>query len=139
MLLNKQFFLMEKLLTDDCPDIRAVAVECCCRILHLFWEIIPSSTITKIIIIILDDMSHDISKEVRLSSVNGLIFLLGNPQTHELLKVLLSRIGHLLFDPVLSVRSAFLDLLLSKDIHSLQFNKVAITLHINLLLLWLLC
>ncbi|CAM8884565.1 unnamed protein product [Rhodiola kirilowii] len=125
MLLNKQFFLMEKLLKDDCPDIRVVAVEGSCRILHLFWEIIPSSTITKIVIKILDEMSHDASKEVRLSSVNGLIFLLGNPQTHELLKVLLSRIGHLLFDPVLSVRAAFANLLLlSRDIRSFQFNKV---------------
>uniref|UniRef100_A0A7N0V790 Condensin-2 complex subunit G2 n=1 Tax=Kalanchoe fedtschenkoi TaxID=63787 RepID=A0A7N0V790_KALFE len=122
---NKQFFLIEKLLKDDCPDVRVVAVEGSCRILHLFWEIIPSSTITKIIVKILDDMSYDANKEVRLSSVNGIIFLLGNPQTHELLKVLLSRIGHLLFDPVLSVRAAFSDLLLFiRDIRSFPFNKV---------------
>ncbi|CAM8878639.1 unnamed protein product [Rhodiola kirilowii] len=125
MLLNKQFFLMEKLLKDDCPRYKGCCSGGFLSNPHLFWEIIPSSTITKIVIKILDEMSHDASKEVRLSSVNGLIFLLGNPQTHELLKVLLSRIGHLLFDPVLSVRAAFADLLLlSRDIRSFQFNKV---------------
>ncbi|KAJ7944520.1 condensin-2 complex subunit G2-like [Quillaja saponaria] len=58
-LVDKQFFLLEKLLTDDCPDVRVVAVEGACRILLLFWETIPSPTITKIITKVFDDMSHD--------------------------------------------------------------------------------
>ncbi|GMH30524.1 hypothetical protein Nepgr_032367 [Nepenthes gracilis] len=62
-LLDKQFFLLERLLTDDCPDVRVVAVEGCCRILHLFWEVIPSSAITKILTKIFDDMPHDASNE----------------------------------------------------------------------------
>lgn len=111
-LLEKQSFLLEKLLKDDCPDVRVVAVEGCCRILRLFWEIIPSSTITKIITIIFDDMSHDVSNEVRFSTLSGIIYLMGNPQAHELLKVLLPRLRSMIMDPVLSVRIAMADLLL---------------------------
>lgn len=124
-LLNKQFFLLERLLFDDCPDIRVVAVEGCCRILHLFWEIIPSSTITSILTKIFDDMSYDTCTAVRLSTLNGIMYLVGNPQSHEILKVLLPRIGHLIKDNVLSVRVALADLLLLiRDIRAFQFNKV---------------
>lgn len=124
-LLDKQFFLLERLLMDDCPDVRLVAVEGCCRILHLFWEIIPSASITKIIMKVFDDMSHDICNEVRLSTLNGVIYLLGNPQSHEILKVLLPRLGHLMLDNVSSVRMALVDLLLLlRDMRNFQFNKV---------------
>ncbi|KAD4888240.1 hypothetical protein E3N88_20313 [Mikania micrantha] len=131
-LLHRQFFLIEKLLMDDCPDIRVVAVEGSCRILYLFWEIIPSSTITKLITKILDDMVHDVSNMVRLSTVNGIIYLLGNPQSHDILKVILPRLGHLILDPTLSIRSAIVDLLLLiKGIQNFQFHKVV---HLDVLL-----
>ncbi|XP_058081302.1 uncharacterized protein LOC131229378 isoform X2 [Magnolia sinica] len=124
-LLDKQFFLLEKLLVDDCPGVRVVAVEGCCRILHLFWEVIPSSTITKLLTKIINDMSHDICYEVRLSTLNGVIYLLDNPQTHEILKVLLPRLGFMFLDPILSVRVAVADLLLALiHIPTFQFNKV---------------
>ncbi|XP_057957606.1 uncharacterized protein LOC131150725 [Malania oleifera] len=124
-LLDKQFFLLERLLMDDCPDVRVVAVEGSCRILHLFWEIIPSSSITKMLTKIFDDMSHDICNEVRLSTLNGIIYLLGNPLSHEILKVLLPRLGHLILDSIISIRVAVADLLLLlRDIRSFQFHKV---------------
>ncbi|XP_077233804.1 ARM repeat superfamily protein [Tasmannia lanceolata] len=124
-LLNRQFFLLERLLADECPDVRVVAVEGSCRILRLFWEVIPSSTITKILTKVVDDMSHDLCNVVRLSTLNGIIYLLDNPQTHEILKVLLPRLQHMLLDTVLSVRVAVTDLLLAiRDIRSFQFNKV---------------
>ncbi|KAJ7952761.1 putative Condensin-2 complex subunit G2 [Quillaja saponaria] len=124
-LLDNQFFLLERLLTDDCPDVRVVAVEGACRILHLFWEIIPSPTITKIITKVFDDMSRDSCNEVRLSTLNGIMYLLGNPLSHEVLKVLLPRLGHLMLDNCLSVRMSVADLLLLvKDIQNFQFNKV---------------
>ncbi|OIV94693.1 hypothetical protein TanjilG_25917 [Lupinus angustifolius] len=124
-LLDKQFFLLEKLLMDDCPEVRTIAVEGSCRVLHLFWEIIPSPTITKIIKKIFDHMSHDVCSEVRLSVLNGIIYLLGNPHSHEILKVLLPRLQHLMLDNVLTVRVAAVDLLINlKDIRNFQFNKV---------------
>lgn len=124
---QKQFLLLEKLLLDDCPEVRLVAVEGSCRILHLFWEVIPTSTITKFLAKIVDTMSHDISNEVRISTINGIIYLLDNPQSHEIIKVLLPRLGFLFFDPVLSVRVTIVDLLLAvHDIHTFQFNKVCV-------------
>ncbi|KAJ9170574.1 hypothetical protein P3X46_018672 [Hevea brasiliensis] len=124
-LLDKQFFLLERLLMDDCPNVRVVAVEGCCRVLSLFWEIIPPSTITKILTKICDEMSHDICNEVRLSTLSGIVYLLGNPQSHEVMKVLLPRLGHLILDNGLSTRVAIMDLLLFiRDIKTFQFNKV---------------
>lgn len=124
-LLDKQFFLLGRLLMDDCPDVRVVAVEGSCRILNLFWEIIPSSTITTTLRKIFDDMAHDVCHEIRLSTLNGIMYLLGNPQSHEILKVLLPNIGHLINDSVLSVRVAVVDLLIIlRDIRTFEFHKV---------------
>ncbi|KAL8472917.1 hypothetical protein ACS0TY_029293 [Phlomoides rotata] len=125
ILLEKQFFLLEKLLMDECPDVRLVAVEGSCRILHLFWEVIPSPTITKIITKNFDHMIHDVCTEVRLSSVNGVIYLLGNPQSHEVLKVLLPRLGNLILDSASVVRVAVADLLLLlNEIRDFHFHKI---------------
>ncbi|KFK40951.1 hypothetical protein AALP_AA2G065700 [Arabis alpina] len=124
-LLDKQFYLLEKLLNDECPDVRSVAVEGLCRVFYLYWEVIPSPTITKIITKIFDDMSHESCSEVRLSTVNGITYLLANPQSHGILKVLLPRLGHLMLDNVTSVRVAMVDLLLLlRDVRTFQFNTV---------------
>ncbi|KAL0450164.1 UNVERIFIED_CONTAM: Condensin-2 complex subunit G2 [Sesamum latifolium] len=124
-LLEKQFFLLDKLLMDECPDVRAVAVEGSCRILYLFWEVIPSPIITKIITRTCNDMALDACTEVRLSTVNGVIYLLGNPQSHEVLKVLLPRLGYLIMDSTSTVRAAVADLLLLlNDIRNFHFHKV---------------
>lgn len=135
--LHKQFFLLERLLVDDCPDVRVVAVEGCFRILRLFWEVIPPSTISKMLAKLVDDMQYDSCTEVRLSTLNGVIYLLGNPQTHELLKVLLPRFGKMFVDPVLSIRVAVADLLLAvRDIRTFQFNKVCSCFNLALLSIW---
>ncbi|XP_020581855.1 uncharacterized protein LOC110025618 [Phalaenopsis equestris] len=124
-LLERQFFLLQKLLTDDCPEVRGVAVEGLCRILNLFWEVIPSLTITKILGKVIDDMTRDICNEVRLSTLNGIIYLLENPQSHEIMKVLLPKLNFVLSDPSLSVRIAATDLLLVVGhIRSFQFKKI---------------
>jgi condensin-2 complex subunit G2 len=124
-LLGKQFFLLERLLVDDCPEVRTIAIEGSCRVLHLFWEVIPSPIITKMLTKIIGDMSHDACNEVRLSTLNGIIYLLDNPHSHEVLKVLCPRLGHLMQDNVLTVRVAVADLLLRlNDVINFQFNKV---------------
>ncbi|KAM0937420.1 putative armadillo-like helical protein [Dioscorea sansibarensis] len=124
-LLDKQFYLLDKLILDDCPDVRAVAVEGSCRVLHLFWEVIPSSTITNILKKITNDLSHDTCTEVRSSTVKGIIYLLDNPQSHEIMKVLLPRLGGMFTDHAVSVRVAVADLLLAvRDIRTIQFHKV---------------
>ncbi|XP_068657118.1 uncharacterized protein [Aristolochia californica] len=124
-LLDKQLFLLDRMLIDECPGIRVVAVEGSCRILRLFWEVIPPLTITRFLGKIVDDMTHDLSNAVRLSTLNGFIYLLENPQTHEILRVLLPRLQHMFLDGALSVQVAVVDLLLAiRDIRNFQFNKV---------------
>ncbi|KAH9314616.1 hypothetical protein KI387_023243 [Taxus chinensis] len=125
-LLEKQFVLLEKLLVDDCPDVRSVAVQGACRILRLFWEVVPSTITVKLLTKVIDEMAHDTSSSVvRCAVLDGMIYLLDNPQSHELLKVLLPRLSPMLDDPVLAVRTAVADLLLTlKDIRALQFHKV---------------
>lgn len=126
-LLDKQFFLLEKLLVDDCPEVRTIAVEGSCRILHLFWEIIPSPIITKMLTKVISDMSHDVCNEVRLSTLNGIIYLLDNPHSHEVLKVLCPRLGHLMLDNVLTVQVTMAELLLHlNNVQNFQFNKVVV-------------
>ncbi|GLJ04628.1 hypothetical protein SUGI_0000030 [Cryptomeria japonica] len=125
-LLEKQFVLLEKLLLDDCPDVRSTAVEGAYRILRLFWEVVPSTITAKLLTKVVDEMAHDLSSStVRRAVVDGMIYLLDNPQSHELLKVLLPRLSPMLDDPALAVRTAAADLLLTlKDIRALQFHKV---------------
>jgi condensin-2 complex subunit G2 len=124
-LIEKQFFLIDKLLMDDYPEIRTVAVEGICRILNQYWEIVPAPTISKFLSKIVDDMSKDSCNEVRLSTLNGLKYLLDNPQSHEILKVLLPRLSDMISDTALSVRAAAVDLLLAvRDLRSFQYNKV---------------
>ncbi|KAL5683323.1 hypothetical protein ACJX0J_009708, partial [Zea mays] len=124
-LLEKQFFLIDRLLMDEYPEIRTVAVEGISRILNQYWEIVPAPTISKFLSKIVDDMSKDSCNEVRLSTLNGLIYLLGNPQSHEILKVLLPRLSDMISDTALSIRAAAVDLLLAiRDLRSFQYNKV---------------
>ncbi|KAK3146739.1 hypothetical protein QOZ80_3BG0271110 [Eleusine coracana subsp. coracana] len=124
-LLEKQFYLLDKLLMDDCPEIRTVAVEGICRVLNQYWEVVPSPVISKFLRKIVDDMSKDSCNEVRLSTLNGLIYLLDNPQSHDILKVLLPRLRDMVSDSALSVRVAAVDLLLAiRDLRSFQYTKV---------------
>ncbi|XP_078178068.1 ARM repeat superfamily protein isoform X2 [Carex rostrata] len=124
-LLEKQLYFLEKLLSDDAPEIRAVSVEGLCKILRIFWEIISTSTIPKILTKVIDEMSLDTCNEVRVSVLNGVRYLVENPLSHEIMRVLLSKIGRVVSDPALSVRVAAIDLLLAVcDNRFLQYNKI---------------
>ncbi|KAJ3670032.1 hypothetical protein LUZ60_010356 [Juncus effusus] len=125
MLLEKQLFFLEKLLFDSSPEIRSLSIEGLFKIVHLFWEIIPSSTIAKLLTKVFDEMSLDSCNEIRVSCLKGAEYLVQNPLSHEILRVLLVKLGRMVLDPVLSVRVAMIDLLLTvRDIKSLQFNKI---------------
>ncbi|KAJ4781207.1 Condensin-2 complex subunit G2 [Rhynchospora pubera] len=124
-LLEKQLYFLEKLLSDDAPEIRAVSVEGLCKILRLFWEVIPTSNIPKFLTKVIDEMSFDVCNEVRVSVLNGVRYLIENPLSHEIMRVLLSRIGRVVTDSALSVRAAAIDLLLAVcDNRFLQYNKI---------------
>ena len=91
-LLQKQFNLLETLLYDDSVNVRCLAVTGVCKLLGVYWELIPEHTIRVLIAHIVNDLSHDISAPtVRESVVLGLKYLLDNHLTHPLLK------GNLIF------------------------------------------
>ncbi|KAL2619894.1 hypothetical protein R1flu_000099 [Riccia fluitans] len=125
-LLEKQFGLLEKLLVDPCPDVRSVAVEVVCRILRLFWEVIPSATTVKLLTKVIDEMAFDSSShQVRVAVLKGVIYILENAQSHAILKALLPRLGFLLNDISSAVRVAAAELLLViKGIRDIKFYKV---------------
>ncbi|KAL3681920.1 hypothetical protein R1sor_024876 [Riccia sorocarpa] len=125
-LLEKQFQLLEKMLMDPCPDVRSVAVEVVCRILRLFWEVIPSATTVKLLTKVVDEMAFDSSShQVRVAVLRGVIYILENARSHPVLKALLPRLGFLLNDSSSAVRVAAADLLLViKGIRDIKFYKV---------------
>ncbi len=43
-LLTQQFSHLRNCLVDECPLVRTAAVEGCCGLLNLYWEIIPATT-----------------------------------------------------------------------------------------------
>ncbi|CAM6022437.1 unnamed protein product [Sphagnum balticum] len=126
-MLEKQFNLFEKLLLDVSPEVRSVAVEGVCRILRLFWEIVPSSAAVKYLSKLVEDMAWDLSSPtVRLAVLQGLVYLLENPLSHAVLRPLLPKIARLLKDADLRVRVAAVDFLLAiKGIRALPFHKAA--------------
>ncbi|CAK9229150.1 unnamed protein product [Sphagnum troendelagicum] len=126
-MLEKQFNLFEKLLLDVSPEVRSVAVEGVCRILRLFWEIVPSSAAVKYLSKLVEDMAWDLSSPtVRLAVLQGLVYLLENPLSHAVLRPLLPKLARLLKDADLRVRVAAVDFLLAiKGIRALPFHKAA--------------
>ena len=58
-LLQKQFDQMHDLLFDPAPIVRSVAVKGVCRILGVFWELIPTATINVLLSALIKDLVRD--------------------------------------------------------------------------------
>ena len=103
---------MTKLLLDDNPDVRVVAINGCFSVLKELWLIIPSNRINDIIKIVVRDLAFDAtSPKVRLASIKGLTRLLGNVRTHIYLKAVLPKVSLCLHDVNDGVRSAMVEML----------------------------
>ena len=103
---------MVKLLLDDNPDVRVVAIQGCCSVLCDLWLIIPSNRINEMIKIIIKDLAFDgSSPKVRVASIKGLTKLLSNVRTHMYLKGVLPKVSICLHDVNEAVRAAMVDLL----------------------------
>ncbi|KAK9808548.1 hypothetical protein WJX73_007262 [Symbiochloris irregularis] len=113
-LLAKQFTILGTCLSDAAPAVRAEGVKGLCRLLDLYWEMIPAATSASFLKRLTGELLHDASSTaVRCTVLQGLSLLCHNPLTHALLKALLPTVGTALQDPVLKVRIAFADLLLA--------------------------
>ncbi|XP_048579547.1 condensin-2 complex subunit G2 isoform X2 [Nematostella vectensis] len=112
-LLQKQFDLLQELLEDPSPIVRATGVHGVCRIAGVFWELIPVHTVKSLITRLITSVAFDAtSSSVRVAVFQGLKFLVENHLSHPLLKNLLGSLRDLVHDTSEKVRAAFVDLLL---------------------------
>ncbi|XP_013379950.1 condensin-2 complex subunit G2-like [Lingula anatina] len=122
-LMQKQFDMLQTLLEDPCPVVRATTIHGVCRICCTFWELIPSQTIAGLVQSLVQDLAWDAaSSDVRVAVLKGLTFLLDNHLSHPLFKTVLPGLSNLLHDTSEKVRVAFMEMLLKvKGMRAIKF------------------
>eukprot|EP01135_Chromosphaera_perkinsii_P006883 Nk52_evm38s621 gene=Nk52_evmTU38s621 len=130
--LQKQFDTLPDLFTDPCPDVRVIGVHGICRIISLYFELIPLPTTKSLLEKIVNDMAFDASANVvRVAVLQGLEFLLDNHLCVPLLKTYLAQVKNLIHDSSEKVRNAFISLLLTvKNIKSIKYYHVVPIKHL---------
>ena len=115
--LQGQFDHLSRILKDDSVQVRVVACHGACRVLALYWEMIPPSTAKGLLTALVKDLAHDASANtVRVAALQGLNYLLvqnGSLEVATALKASLPHVAPLLRDGSERVRVALLELLLS--------------------------
>ncbi len=61
VLTQKQFDILQDLLDDPCPVVRVTGIHGICRIVSVFWEVIPSPTLEGFMTKLVRDMAFDVS------------------------------------------------------------------------------
>ena len=125
-LLQKQLKAIETLCSDPAPSVRVVAVQGACRILSLFWEIVPGRFTTSLLTKIVGDLSQDgASADVRAAVLDGLAFIVDNPLSQGTLKEILPHTAAMIHDRTIKVRSAMARLLCRvKNVRSIKFYNI---------------
>ena len=112
--LERQHNFIIILLRDVDPKIRVEAIKGVCRIFALYWQLIPSDFINKVISILFKETVMDSSSpRVRMATLTGISHILSAPQSHVYLKSILGKLSGFIHDSNSGVRAAFLDLLQS--------------------------
>ncbi|KAL6047782.1 Condensin-2 complex subunit G2 [Balamuthia mandrillaris] len=124
--LQKQFEVLAELMHDPAAEVRCVAAQGVCRILGVFWELIPLATTRALLGSLINELARDKSSSaVRAAVFEGLRFLLDNHLCHPTLKTLLPQLANLIHDNSERVRGAFLSLLCDiKQLRSIRFYEV---------------
>ncbi|CAB1097831.1 unnamed protein product [Ectocarpus sp. CCAP 1310/34] len=137
--LQQQFVALTDLLEDAHPQVRAVAGKGACRVLSVFWEMVPLDTTRALLTRVVGRLASDgSSPAVRLAAVEGLSVLLECPASHAVLKSMLpvsvseeGGVQNLIHDTNKKVRTAFVKLLLVvKGVKSIKYYQVATVDHI---------
>ncbi|XP_062519553.1 condensin-2 complex subunit G2-like [Corticium candelabrum] len=130
-LLNKQLDCLDRLLYDSCPLIRGITVVGVCRILQIFWEMIPVKAVNGFLDKIKSLACDSASGSVRASVFRGFSLLVKNRLTHSVLGNLLPKLHCHIHDSSQSVRIAFLDfLVVLKGLGTINFWSVVPTNHL---------
>ncbi|XP_070175011.1 condensin-2 complex subunit G2-like [Littorina saxatilis] len=127
VLIQKQFDFIQRLVTDPCPEIRALTAEGMCRILRDFLEMIPGDVVHSLLCKLLKELAWDTaSPAVRVAVVKGMTAMLDNPMCHLLLKPLLPGLSMCLHDKAETVRVAMVDLLLRvKGVQAIKYWSIS--------------
>ncbi|OQS02288.1 condensin-2 complex subunit G2, partial [Thraustotheca clavata] len=123
--LQKQFDAFSMLLEDLAPTVRVVAVHGICKILSMYWELLPVDTIRKCLLKCFE-LVHDISSyTIRVAVIDGLLLVLENHLSHLILKPLLPQLAPFIHDKQEKVRVAVARLLVRvKSIRHMHFYDI---------------
>lgn len=117
-----------ELLTDPAPIVRCATVKGVCKILTLYWELIPQLAGKKMLDTITTKLAFDSSSAaVRIAVFEGLRGLIDNHLAHPSLGVLLPHLRPLVDDNIEKVRLGVLELLLKikeKRLKTLRYFDV---------------
>ena len=115
-LLQMQFDSLQRLLRDDAVSVRVVATHGACRILALYWELIPPITAKALLTAVVRDLAHDAAANtVRIAALAGVQYLLTENSSATCIAMLsgvLHHLKHLIHDGSERVRAAFVELCL---------------------------
>ncbi|KDO26009.1 hypothetical protein SPRG_08662 [Saprolegnia parasitica CBS 223.65] len=123
--LQRQFDAFAMLLEDAAPSVRIVAIHGICKVLSMYWELLPVDTIRKCLLKCLELAQDTTSASVRVAVFDGLLVVLENHLSHNVLKPLLPQLAPLMHETNEKVRAAMARLLVRvKSIRGLHFYDV---------------
>ncbi|KAJ1607087.1 protein phosphatase regulator like HEAT repeat-containing protein [Cryptosporidium canis] len=103
--LDNQFSLLHNLLIDNNSEVRVAAIQSVCRILTLFWEIIPIERINDVLMTLSSKCIEDrSSSDVRVAVVNGISVIVSNPLSQSIIRRYLSKVFNYIHDFDIEVR-----------------------------------
>eukprot|EP01047_Picozoa_sp_COSAG01_P026012 COSAG01_NODE_1661_length_9583_cov_37.367356_6_plen_1155_part_00 len=125
-ILQKQFDCLRELLVDPTVAVRVVGVSGICRVLCVYWEVIPPATTQAFLKLLVQQSAHDANAAaLRMAVCEGLGYLLDNQLSHLALRDCLPHLSFLIHDRSPKVRSAFVSLLLRiKHVRTIRFYNV---------------
>merc|ERR1719313_1088308 len=110
--LTRQHRALREALTDPCELIRRAGVAAICRILTLYWDMIPVAETAEILQTLIIQCACDkTAPQVRAAVADGFATLLDNALSHAVMAAVLPRTAQLLNDKSPVVRFAFVKLL----------------------------
>ncbi|PIK47294.1 putative condensin-2 complex subunit G2, partial [Apostichopus japonicus] len=85
-ILQKQIDALNTLLCDPCPTVRVTAVQGVCKVVSVYWELLPAAAVSSFLAKLIQDQVYDTSSpDVRVAVFKGLKYILDNPLSHPLL------------------------------------------------------
>ena len=118
---------MLQLLVDPSPEVRCSAVAGICRVLSIFWLMVPETFLSQSTGVLTRQLAYDASSaKVRASVLRGLRSLVATcDRSHLFLKTLLPRVSDSIHDVNENVRIAVVEMLAAvKHVRTIHYWEV---------------